>query len=765
MTTALRAIRLVLPLVLVALGACKNDGRTTADEPSDPPDVGLDVDEVGNPDGDATDQDADAAPGLPDSQDDAAGEADGDAGPSGVALVVVEVTPVRAVYLPGFVVEPTASLYDDAASLLPADARAVTWSVEPPDAARVDEDGRYTLLREGRVRFRACAPVRADSPTGDDVCGARSIVVDGGPPTIELFEPLAGAELLASDHETLYVRGRATDSNGTLRVFVNGDRVGLDAAGNFEAFVVPELGVNHIDVVATDGLNRLETRTGRDVLWAPRYEPMTLSETGTLEARLEDALLLQINQVYLDADALIVVPPEATELVIGDIGGLLEFVLRRLDVASLLSNPVVDEDVVQLSVDGVDTSGAIIDITVTETGVEVFASFPEVIVDTRGSLVLLDEVLSLDGSLSAWLSAIVTLEVSKERGGTLEVALDRFEVALENIEPEFASEEANALFALVEGALFASVESLLVDEVAAALVDEIPRLFLSLFESIDASLTGQRIPLDLGLGAPLVLELDAGLATLAAQQRDHLLASVDVRVGVDAAPLYPDTRGSLRSQAVVGPAPLFSFSRLQIAVVEGLLNGLLHTLWNAGLLELDVTEQLPAGIAVLVESVTASGKLPPVLTPVRAGRAGFAFELSLGQLELLLQRGVLQERIGATIRVGAGLRVEAGAILVDVQETPEIDLWLIERVGEPIFEDVAALEALVASAIWPLLLEDLSASLVIELPALDVGALADVAAGVSSITMELALDQPVEVREGTIVVDGAFDAVVQLETP
>jgi hypothetical protein len=469
--------------------------------------------------------------------------------------------------------------------------------------------------------------------------------------------------------------------------------------------------------------------------------------------------------VYLDADALIVVPPEATELVIGDIGGLLEFVLRRLDVASLLSNPVVDEDVVQLSVDGVDTSGAIIDITVTETGVEVFASFPEVIVDTRGSLVLLDEALSLDGSLSAWLSAIVTLEVSKERGGTLEVALDRFEVALENIEPEFASEEANALFALVEGALFASVESLLVDEVAAALVDEIPRLFLSLFESIDASLTGQRIPLDLGLGAPLVLELDAGLATLAAQQRDHLLASVDVRVGVDAAPLYPDTRGSLRSQAVVGPAPLFSFSRLQIAVVEGLLNGLLHTLWNAGLLELDVTEQLPAGIAVLVESVTASGKLPPVLTPVRAGRAGFAFELSLGQLELLLQRGVLQERIGATIRVGAGLRVEAGAILVDVQETPEIDLWLIERVGEPIFEDVAALEALVASAIWPLLLEDLSASLVIELPALDVGALADVAAGVSSITMELALDQPVEVREGTIVVDGAFDAVVQLETP
>lgn len=764
MSTVSRATALTMFLaatLLVVSSACQNERRSTN------ADAGIDVGvDAGVPDA-ASDaaRVPDAVPDTNRSDVADATDTEGDVGSPQVALVVVDVSPVRAVYTPGFSVSLEATVYDEQAAALPADARDVRWTVDPPGAATLDEDGRYTLVAEGRVRFRACVLARPDSPVGDDVCGDRVVVVDAGSPTIVLFEPPPGAELLAQEHARIYVRGRATDSNGALRVFVNGDRVALDGAGNFEAFLTPELGINHIDVVATDGLNRLEARTGRDVLWAPRFDPVTLSEVGTVETRIEDALLLQLNQAYLDADAPLIVPPEATELVIGDIGGLLEFVLRRVDVASLLANPVVDSDVVSLSVDGIDTSGAVVDLTVTRTGIEVFASFPEVVVDTRGELVLLDEVLSLDGSLTAWLSAIVALEIGKERGGELVVAVERFEVALENTEPEFASEEANALFALVEGALFDSVEALLVEQVAGALVDEIPALFRTLLESVDASLTGQSIPLDLGLGTPLVLELDAGLATVSVQAREHLLATIDVRVGVDTPPRYPDSLGSMRSQAVPGPAPLFSLSRMQLAVVEGLLNGLMHTLWNAGLLELDITEQLPAGISILVESVTASGKLPPVLTPVRAGRAGYAFELSLGQLELLLARGDRQERVGATVRVGAGLQVESGAIVIDVQATPEIDLWLIERVGEPIFEDVEALEDLVRSAIWPLLLEDLSASLVIELPALDVGALADITAGVAGIEMVLALDQPVEVREGTIVVDGAFDAVVQLESP
>ena len=50
-----------------------------------------------------------------------------------------------------------------------------------------------------------------------------------------------------------------------MRVFVNGARVLLDEDGGFSAEVAPEYGVNHVEVAATDALNR-ESRIGRDVL-------------------------------------------------------------------------------------------------------------------------------------------------------------------------------------------------------------------------------------------------------------------------------------------------------------------------------------------------------------------------------------------------------------------------------------------------------------------------------------------------------------------
>lgn len=760
------APRRVLTLLACAAMAvaCSNDRRGTADE-----DVGLDVGLDVDAGPDAPDA-VDAADGSPDAPVDALPDAPPEVEDAAEhALVVVTLAPVRAVYRPGARVTPSVAVYDADAVLVYDGAEdegapfAVSWTVSPDGAARLEDDGRWTLLEEGAVRFFACVPVRPGDPDTREICGDRGIVVDGGAPTIELLEPPPGAELLSDEHERIYVRGRVTDSNGALRVFVNGDRVVLDDLGNFEAFLQPEIGVNHIDVVATDGLNRLETQTGRDVLWAPRYVPAMVDEDGFVFTDVPDALLLRINQVYLDADEPVLAPPEATEVVARDLAGLLEFLLRRVDTASLVPDPVIASDAVTLRVLDVDTSQAAVDLAVTDEGLEVFATFPNVVLQTEGELNLLEEIVSLDGELTAWLSAIVSLRTEKARGGDLVVEVERLELALENAEPDFEDVEANALFELVEGALFNSLEDVLLDQVAGSLVDEIPTLVEDLLRSIDESLNGLEVPLDLGFGEPLTLRLYAGLATLQPVQRDHLLATVDTAIGVDAPPAFPDSRGSMRLLPEDQPAPLFALSRVQIAVIDGLLNGLLHTLWNAGLLELDVTSVLPDGIAILVETVTASGQLPPVLTPVRPTAAGFAFELSLGQLELTLTRRDQVEVIGATIRLGADLDVEGTSLVVRIQDEPTLDLWLIERTGDPIFEDVNALEDLVRGGIWPLIAEDLTSSLAIELPALDVSAAADIAEGVSSVEMELTLDQPVEIRQGTVVVDGAFDAIIGLE--
>jgi hypothetical protein len=61
-----------------------------------------------------------------------------------------------------------------------------------------------------------------------------------------------------------------------------------------------------------------------------------------------------------------------------------------------------------------------------------------------------------------------------------------------------------------------------------------------------------------------------------------------------------------------------------------------------------------------------------------------------------------------------------------------------------------------------MLTEDLVSGLEFELPALDLAALGEFAPRLSDLTLELVLDQPVKIREGYFVLDGAFEGVADL---
>ncbi|MFT4703561.1 MAG: hypothetical protein ACI81R_001253 [Bradymonadia bacterium] len=738
----------VFIVVCACLGACSK-GRAIGDQ------------DVGTPSPDVQfDAGQDVAVEVEPDVVDASPDITPDAGRDN-ALLAVGFRPQRAVYRPNTGVTPFATVYDSEADEAEVEAGEVVWTITPESGARENDDATWTLLREGRINFEGCVASRPGSD--EQVCGSRSVIVDAGSPVITLFAPEPGAELLAEETPAIQIRGRVDDSNGELRVFVNGELVELSADGLFAAEMIPKLGVNHVDVVATDALNRLEATTGRDVLWANRYVPAQTDDDGNIQARAIDSVLVQINQRYLDADRDVIVPPEASLIVVEDIAGLIQFLLSNIDVRAFIPDPVVDSDVLQLSVTDVLIGEVIVDVDVTDNGLELFVSLPAIELLTAGQASILEEVLSLNGSVTAWISAVMTLEVRKERDEPLVVDVRRVELALEEAEPAFESAEADALFQLLESALFSSIEDVLLEEVAGSLLDEIPTLISGLLGSLDSALADQEIPLNLGFGEPLVLTVDGELATMTAVERDHLRATLDVVTGVPRASQFPDSRGVARSTRRDRTTSLFSLSRMQIAVAESLVNGVLHNLWSGGLLEIDVTELLPADLSFLVESVEVEGRLPPVLVPTQVGSVGYPLVLELGQVEMTLTRGDTTELVGATITLGASLDVVGTSLQIQLQEPPIVQTWLIDRTGDAIFEDVSTLSALFVGVVWPQLRDDLGGALTIALPALDVSAIADIATGVESVEMMLSLDNPVEVREGTAIIDGAFDAVIRFE--
>ena len=744
--------RLTLLAVSAAVIGCNSDPSNDADTGA------VDASDVGVPDVDA---ETDVAPDtLPDVEDTADVEPDRPEPEAGVPeLLVVELVPGRAAYPLGLAVTPSATVYDQTASEM--SDLPLEWSVSPSGAATQDGD-RWTLEREGTVTFKACTPLTETL----NLCGEKSIVVDAGSPTLEIFTPVGGAELLADEDPEIFVSGRATDSNGVIRVYVNGERVALDAEGNFSTTVRAIYGVNHIEVVATDGLNIRETVRAVDVLWATHYHPVSINPAdGTVDGEYPQALLLRLNQRYLDNDIPIRVDPEHPVIVSRDIAGLLQLMISEVDPMAFVPSPVSDSDSFMLDVFSFTLGESIVDIRVTESGVEIFVSMPDIRLETIGEITLLDRPLSLDGAINLSASVFVDMTISKPTAeDPLVVAADGIDLALESATGEFEEAELNAILELAEGLLFEVIEDLVLDVLEDSFVTDLPATVAEAMTSIEESISDQEFPLDLGLGGdPVTLTFDATLNSILPEARSGIMVDAGVRFGTTVTPAFPASRGIAMNTPFDEPAPLFESSRAQIALRVPLLNGILHSLWNSGLLSIDATSFIPTELAFFIASLEIEGKLPPHLTPTRPDAASYGFVLTVGQMEIVLGRDDLRDRVGVSLQVAADVDAIGNALVVEIAPDPDITMWLIEQGGdEAIFEDISALESVFIGAIWPMVSEQIAEGLEIELPAIELSAIGEIAPSLSDLTMDLVLDNPIEIRGGYFVLDGAFDGTADL---
>ncbi len=659
------------------------------------------------------------------------------------ASLQVTTSPSRAVYGVGQAVRGVAVAYD-AMGIELAVLPEIRWSVDPVSAASQDAPGVFVLAEEGYVTFTGCT----DSPDGE-ICDQSRILVDAGAPMLIVDSPRPGQELSgAVDGEEIVVTGSVMDTRMT-RVRVNG-AVGLVEEGNFEVRVPAYFGVNHLDVVASDGLTDV-AREQLDVLWAPQYALAT--EAGLPQVSLDPALLLQFSQVFFDDGRPL--DTSADPLITRDLADVFELILNQIEFGTLLPDPVVDNaPTFLLRIPSAEMDDIAVELVLVEGGIDLFVRIGSLELQSEGALRIDRTMLNLDGTIVAELSAFAHLALSKDGPDAPVVSrIERLTVAVESAEGTFVDPEAAAVFRLATGLLRTTIETTLSSAIQEQLLSSIPAVLSDALGGIDGSLRDQSLNIDTEYTDPVELRIDGRLNGLPIVPGRHVRAPIQLSAGTASEVAFPSSLGvaMLEPQEEV----LFESSPTQLAIDLVVLNGLLHTLWNSGILNLDVSAALPETTAAAVDLALLEGRLPPVIRPARPGDES-DLVLALGQAEVLLEALGETTRFGLTIEAPVSIQVVDGTASIELGDEPQIRTWIIESTSDRPLIDDETLASLLETQLWPSLETSISEGLAFSLPNFEID-LSSVSPDLAGFAFGLNLRERADVRGGQLILDLALE--------
>jgi hypothetical protein len=668
-----------------------------------------------------------------------------DSEPATPAAIDVSIAPERRWYQTGQPVQVVGFVTDASGDLV--DGAEVVWSVEPAGAATPGDApadplvASFVLAAQGRVTLTGCV----DSPGG--ACDAVSVQVDDGSPVIELTAPLPGSE---SDHAGgIEVTGSVSDA-GMTHVFVAGRQVATDELGQFQAVVPAAYGVNHLAVVASDGVTP-EAGVELDVLWAPHFAP-AIGDDGRPALGLDRGIALSLGQSLFDDG--VSLEPDRTPITTDDLADIVELVVTHADLGGFIPDPVVDQAGFALRIPAISTGRATVSIAVKGDGVVLFLRLPALELTTAGSLRIDETTLDLAGTITASVAGSATIRIGKADGGELTVELAELALALETATGQFASAEAGAVFRLAQGLLRTTIERELVGAVEQTVADTVPAILRNVLGALDTALADRELVLEPDFAAPVTLQLDGRLRTVTARAGTEIGAVLRARLGTTSQARHPGSRGVALSEPLDAAPPFQAGRPLQLAVHQGFLNGLLHALWSSSLLEIDLLGLVSGDLSSLLTSGQISGKLPPVLRAARPGETG-PFTLSIGQLELdLVLADGSHGRFAVTLDVAVDLSVEGGTIAVLAPSPPTIRIWTLLASDSPILAEDLIVELLLEQ--WPGLRDSLFASLRFDLPLPSLGDLGDIAPALADLALSPELLAPPALRDGYLMVTGAL---------
>ena len=600
---------------------------------------------------------------------------------------------------------------------------------------------------------------------------------EGTPPepgtiTLDVTSPAVGDELLAADHPTILVTGTASTTNeryGVLDVFVNGVRVELDASGAFTAEVTLQIGINHIAVEAGDGIATVVAKE-MDVMWAPDYLPPLAGTTGF---DLEGAIQLRLGQRFFDARLLGTTLDLSPDPVVAtDLGSALELILWHVDLAGLLDGGIqIGGGSSQLSVTipAVAPNQIIVDAKVLHSptkAIDLDIDLLGVFLEMDGTFQFNNRTLVIDGGIGADMHATARLTLGMAEDGSVDVQVTNVTATVGPLSPAFTGpdgEELDAFITIGNNDFRVLVENMIQQELIPTFTDRVPPLLETLLGAADSVLDDVSFTLDTGLGGtPVTLQLDGKIGALDAlagpalgAAPGHVTVRQDLAIRTDGAPIHTSSRGAPRIDSDP-QVPTALTAGVQLALKQDFLNALLHSLWNAGLLE---------GTAMF-GGITAgvSAKLPPFVRPLTAAtnctidgeRCDVLLEL--GQIEIQLTD--FAQSFGVNARAGARIQVDGSTVSLVIQPMPTLHVW--ETSAESGILTPIAVRDLIANVVWPELFGAIGENLSITLPLPDLASLGlgDIAPGLTDARLELMMRQRPSISTGYL----SLGADLELET-
>jgi hypothetical protein len=590
--------------------------------------------------------------------------------------IELSVSPYRQTYLPGELVNVRAEVRDAKGSVVVG--HELEWSAS---GAVSEADSKFRLNA-----FESLASITACLVTDEgSLCGSAELPVDIAPPTVIVTSPEPGAHLLSSESDgNIQVEGSIFDTNphAKLSVYVNGHRASIEPDGRFELALPAEFGVTHLVIEGSDGFHA-PTMTQMDVLMADGYLP---PHEGTTRFELQDALVIRLGQTFFDellgGSSLNL---GASPVVARDIAAILELVLLNLDLSSLFGpGPIFDfGDTFQLSIVSVSVGDAVADLAIAQhQGLGLTLNVNDVFIEMSGFLNLLGENFVIAGGVRTDVRGTIRLDLGIDAEGQLasSVVVEEFDIG--SIYPMFSGSDGTFFNEFIDlPTIQMTFAELVRDQIGGEIVEElvgvIPAMLVDVLNGIGGIFAGLEIelPLPPELGDPLTVQLDsrlAGVAWLAGADTGRVDAAIDLSIETAAPPLHGDAPGL--PQADVTPTPPFSSALgLQLAIRQDVVNALLHSLWNAGLLDVEVNV---GGIAAVV-----TPRLPPVMkmAPMSTTCAidGVRCDaiVQLGQVEV----SALGAVSAVSLEAGVGLDFRDGAISLKLQQDPAITLWEVQR--------------------------------------------------------------------------------------
>ena len=651
------------------------------------------------------------------------------------------------------------------------------WQFQPSDAVEpvegAEKDNGYKLVEEATVQVSACAKAKRG-----EKCGQRTVVVDDGPPSIEITAPKPG-EILQSSPESsgIEVKGLVSTAEAST-VFVNGRSVEVSADGRFRTFVSPEFGVNHIEAVAFDGHYNAASRqkapkVGRDfvdILWAPSYKPVQ-SSGGRVSSSHSQGLELRLSQSIFDDGTSLQETSEGSEAnqyKFGDIADLVELAIQKLDYGSNISNPVVSNSSIELNLDEINPGEVSVTLDLLDSGAELYVRLPDLAVETSGSAEIEGQMYSLDGTVRASPAAIAQLRIEIDSEQNVNVSMGTVDISLDSMRGNYPSSTVNVVLDVSSGLLRSSLEDAIVNQIRAQIIERVPTMIEDSLQKTEDSLSDQTREFELSsIGETLELAFDGGIDELDTSFRGALLGAFGVSTGLG--PIgeeAPSGKGIPQVRSQASNPPLIPSSKIQIGMRLSVVNGLLYKLWRAGFFDLSLKEAgiLPSGLSASLKEAKLVAKLPPVIAPPRP-TADHDLSLRLGQMQLRLeqQAGGRADTYAFYLEVGINLSLSQDSFGILIPKEPMIESWVESTTKkEALLGNVGSV---IKSQVWnssvgsgdKSLKKRLTSGLSFELPIPNPGdSLSTVSPVFSDLTVDLSPRRPLVVERGWLVFDRTF---------